>query len=36
MYFKDRNYYIAKAQYYLVMAVSAIAFDALIVWLMCA
>ncbi len=36
MNFKNTQYYIAKAKYYLALVVSAIAFDALILWIACA
>ena len=34
MNFKDTQYYIAKAKYYLAMVVSAIAFDAIILFML--
>lgn len=35
MNFKDRKYYIAKIKYYLGLAVTALMFDALLLWLIC-
>lgn len=36
MRFKDKTYYVNKIQYWVGMMATAIAFDAIVLWIMCA